>query len=450
MNDFLVDLAKRPTTGFLLKKLPFKVDLPPVLERTDAAWDDHALAGKRHRVVRLPGTRLGATLDGILSAAGSVEARDGGPDLFVADATGAAAPADLAPLYEALHGAVPALQAGGRIVVVGRRPDSIEDAAAAATQEALTGLARSLAKEIGKKGATAHLVQLPSGEEGDLARRLAWPLVYLLSPRAAFVSGQVFPLANRLGAPAGLAWSRPLQGKRALVTGAARGIGLAIAKSLAREGAIVLGVDHPVQAEALASAMAALGGEALTLDLMEESAIPALLERLESSPIDILVNNAGITRDKTIGRMSRESWDAVLRLNLDVPVRLTTALWETEKLSPGARVVLLSSVVGLAGNRGQTNYAASKAGLVGFARSIAPLLAARGSTINAVAPGFIDTPMTRQIPVVTREVGRRLSSLKQGGLAEDVAHAVTFLSLPGSYALTGATVRVCGQALLGA
>jgi 3-oxoacyl-[acyl-carrier protein] reductase len=174
-----------------------------------------------------------------------------------------------------------------------------------------------------------------------------------------------------------------------------------------------------------------------------------LIEQLPDG-LDILVHNAGITRDKTLANMTPEYWDAVLAVNLNAPQVLTKALLDSGTLHDNGRVVLLASISGIAGNRGQTNYAASKAGLIGLAQAWAPLLQERGISINAVAPGFIETQMTAHIPFALREAGRRMSSLGQGGLPQDVAEAVAWLGQPGSGAVSGQALRVCGQSLLGA
>jgi 3-oxoacyl-[acyl-carrier protein] reductase len=148
--------------------------------------------------------------------------------------------------------------------------------------------------------------------------------------------------------------------------------------------------------------------------------------------------------------MSENLWDQVIGINLEAVLRITDSLLEHGTLRDGGRVISLSSVSGVAGNMGQTNYAASKAGIIGFTRKLAQLVKSRGITANAIAPGFIETRMTAAIPVVVREAGRRLSALGQGGLPEDVAEAITFLSTPGAAGVTGQVLRVCGGALIGA
>ncbi|PTT88127.1 short chain dehydrogenase, partial [Pseudomonas sp. HMWF005] len=194
---------------------------------------------------------------------------------------------------------------------------------------------------------------------------------------------------------------------------------------------------------------ARLGGRSITLDICAEDAATQLIEHLPDG-LDILGHNAGITRDKTLANMTPEFWDAVLAVNLNAPQVLTKALLDNGTLHDNARVILLASISGIAGNRGQTNYAASKAGLIGLAQAWAPTLLERGISINAVAPGFIETQMTAHIPFGLREAGRRMSSLGQGGLPQDVAEAVAWLAQPGTGAFTGQALRVCGQSVLGA
>jgi 3-oxoacyl-[acyl-carrier protein] reductase len=168
----------------------------------------------------------------------------------------------------------------------------------------------------------------------------------------------------------------------------------------------------------------------------------------ELGGVDVLINNAGITRDKTLAKMPPELWDQTIAVNLTSMANLIDAL--TPILRPGGRIVCLSSIAGIAGNVGQTNYAASKAGVIGLVESLAPSLAAQGVAINAIAPGFIETRLTNAIPIATREVARRLSNLGQGGLPVDVAEVALFLSTPGGAALSGSVVRVCGGSFVGA
>jgi 3-oxoacyl-[acyl-carrier protein] reductase len=243
-----------------------------------------------------------------------------------------------------------------------------------------------------------------------------------------------------------------LDGKVALVTGAARGIGAAIAAVLARDGAHVVCLDVPAQGSELAATANEVGGTALQLDITAAHAPTALVDHLRDrhGGVDVVVHNAGITRDKTIARMSEDQWDSVIAVNLTSQERLTAAILEAGALRRGGRVVCVSSVSGIAGNRGQVNYATSKAGVIGLVEALAPELGRRQASINAVAPGFIETRMTAAMPVATREAGRRMNSLSQGGQPIDVAETVAWLAAPGSGGINGGVVRVCGQSLIGA
>ena len=163
-----------------------------------------------------------------------------------------------------------------------------------------------------------------------------------------------------------------------------------------------------------------------------------------------MVHNAGVTRDKTLANMKEKFWDMVQAINLEAILRVDDALLEAGTLNDHARVVCLSSIGGIAGNMGQTNYGATKAGLIGYVAAQSAEQAKRGITVNAVAPGFIETRMTAEMPFMIREAGRRMNSLSQGGHPEDVAELIKFLSTPGAVGITGQTIRVCGQSLIGA
>jgi len=164
----------------------------------------------------------------------------------------------------------------------------------------------------------------------------------------------------------------------------------------------------------------------------------------------VMVHNAGITRDRTLARMKPERWDAVLEVNLSSQERINDVLLDQDLIPNGGRLIGVASIAGIAGNRGQTNYATSKAGVIGLVQSMAPVLAGRGITVNAVAPGFIETAMTAKMPLMLREAGRRMNSMAQGGLPVDVAETIAWFASPGSGGVTGNVVRVCGQSLLGA
>jgi 3-oxoacyl-[acyl-carrier protein] reductase len=367
-----------------------------------------------------------------------------GPRLkaLVFDASGLSRFEQLSELREFFQPALKRLDSCPRVVVLGRAPESLEEPLAASVQRALEGFIRSLGKEI-RHGGGVQLIYVGTGAEDQLEGALR----FLLSPKSAYVSGQVLRLAAC--AERVKDWTRPLAGKRALVTGAARGIGAAIAEVLARDGAEVILLDMPAAQDSLEALAARLGGRGLALDICAADAPARLVEALPEG-LDILVHNAGITRDKTLAKMSEAMWSAVLEVNLEAPQRLTQALLDGGRLHDHGRVLLIASLSGIAGNRGQSNYAASKAGLIGLAQAWAPLLARRGISINAVAPGFIETRMTAAIPFALREAGRRMNSMGQGGLPQDVAEAVAWHAQPGSGAVNGQVLRVCGQSLLGA
>jgi 3-oxoacyl-[acyl-carrier protein] reductase len=245
----------------------------------------------------------------------------------------------------------------------------------------------------------------------------------------------------------------PLAGRVAVVTGAARGIGEAIAHTLARDGAHVVCVDLPAAGQELADVANAVGGLAFPLDVSADDAPEKLVDHLTDrhGGVDIVVHNAGITRDKTLAGMDDQRWDMVLAINLVAIERIDDHLLATGALNDGGRIIALSSAIGgIAGNRGQTNYGATKAGIIGHVAGLAPTLAAQGATANAVAPGFIETEMTDRMPFGPREVGRRISSLGQGGQPRDVAETIAFFAAPDTTWTNGTVLRVCGQNLMGA
>jgi 3-oxoacyl-[acyl-carrier protein] reductase len=211
-------------------------------------------------------------------------------------------------------------------------------------------------------------------------------------------------------------------------------------------------VDLPAAGELLVGVANRCGGEALQLDVTADDAGERLTGFLAErhGGVDVVVHNAGTTRDKTLAGMDAERWEFILDLNFASQQRLNAALLEQRTLRAGGRIVGLASLAGIAGNRGQTNYATSKAGVIGLAEALAPHVAEQRATINAVAPGFIETRLTEAMPLGVREVGRRLNSLSQGGLPVDVAEAVAWLAGPGTGGVNGQVVRVCGQSVPGA
>jgi 3-oxoacyl-[acyl-carrier protein] reductase len=413
---------------------------PPRLRRyrpADPLTDGPVLVGAAD------GGRLAEPVRKMLEAAGVEIADDDARfGALVFDATGITESTGLRALYDFFHPVARSLRGSGRVIVLGTPPEAAAAPREATAQRALEGLTRSIGKEFGR-GITSQLVYVAPGGEAAVESTLR----FLLSGRSAYVSGQVI----RIGAgavPTPADWDRPLAGKTALVTGAARGIGAAIARVLARDGADVIALDVPASGDSLAGVANDVGGRALQLDLTGAGAPSRLAEHL--SGLDILVHNAGITRDKTIARMDAGGWDAVLDVNLSSQERINDLLLERGVIAEGGRLIGVASIAGIAGNRGQTNYATSKAGVIGLVQSMAPVLAGRGITINAVAPGFIETAMTARMPMVLREAGRRMNSMSQGGLPVDVAETIAWFASPGSATISGNVVRVCGQSLLGA
>jgi 3-oxoacyl-[acyl-carrier protein] reductase len=372
---------------------------------------------------------------------------------LVFDATGITEPAGLKGLYEFFTPLLRNLGRSGRIVVVGTTPEETGGVHERIAQRALDGFTRSLGKEL-RGGATVALVYL-SADAKPAATGLESTLRFILSGKSAYVDGQVFHVGAADSTPPA-DWDKPLDGKVAIVTGAARGIGATIAEVFARDGAKVVCIDMEGPAgapDALGATATKVGGTALTLDVTADDAVDKITEHLRENydgRADILVNNAGITRDKLLANMDEARWDSVVAVTLLAPLRLSEGLVDNGTIPEGGRIVGLSSMAGISGNRGQTNYAATKAGMIGLTDALAGAFADKRITVNAVAPGFIETKMTEAIPLATREVGRRLNSLYQGGQPVDVAETIAYFASPASNAVTGNTIRVCGQAMLGA
>jgi 3-oxoacyl-[acyl-carrier protein] reductase len=459
MSDRYAQIANAPVVGSFVKTAGLPV--PVELERHSPG--DPVIRG-RVLLGAAPGGRLAGPVARVLASAGAEAATELRDDLrgaaanagldaavwnaetagddesfkaLVFDATGIAGTGDLGELRAFLGPTIRRIERSGRVIVLGTPPAECAAAGEAIAQRALEGFTRSVAKEV-RRGATGQLVLVEPGAEDAIESTLR----FLLSPRSAYVSAQVVRVGPAGSPPVG-DWKRPLDGSVALVTGASRGIGASIASVLERDGAHVVGLDVPDMGE----------GMELALDVTDPEAPRTIASHLarEHGGADIVVHNAGITRDKTLGRMDEERWSSVIDVNLGAPERITTELLGHEgALKDSARIVCVSSISGIAGNAGQTNYATSKAGVIGLVETLAPTAAERGATVNAVAPGFIETEMTGRMPLATREVGRRMNSLSQGGLPVDVAETIGWLASPASGGVNGNVVRVCGQSLLGA
>ena len=358
-------------------------------------------------------------------------------------------PEDLEGPVLAAAASIRDLSPNARVVTVSRTAAGAPGPASAAARQGVDGLLRSLAKEL-RAGATANGIVLADGITTTSPSALG-ALRFFLSARSAFVDGQFLTIASGEGKlPADP--DKPLAGKVAVVTGAARGIGAAIARTLHRDGATLVVVDIPAAGDHLAAVANEVRGTALQLDITREDAGQRIIDHAvgRHGRLDIVVHNAGITRDKLLANMDPDRWNSVIAVNIAAQLRINEALLASEQFRNSPRIVSVASTSGIAGNRGQTNYAASKGGVMGMVRATAPLLAERHGSINAVAPGFIETEMTARIPFATREVARRLNSLQQGGRPEDVAEAIAFLAGDAAGGITGEVLRVCGQNLVGA
>ena len=474
MSDRYLDFTQSPFGKSLSSLLG--LPQPPKLRRAKEAWSAQPLAGRFVLVGASTGAQFGEPLLRQLHESGAQlrilpehpglaaiksvaakfkvalagnppkDSKDTPSAAVVFDASGLASVTQMRELFDFFQPAMAGVPSNGRVLIVSRAPADAGDIQRITCSTALRGFIRSIAKEIGKKGATANLIEVAAGGEDGLAA----PMHFFLSEHSAFVTGQNLTVgAGVRGGAVPLAGS--LNGKIALVTGAARGIGASISQVLAREGAKIIGMDHPSSEGALAETMSKLDGAGLALDVTAPDAAARIAEevRRKFGGLDIVVHNAGITRDKMIRNMPPQWWDMVLGINLASILRINEGLLQ-KGLNDGARIVCISSIGGIAGNPGQTNYASTKAGVIGYVDALAPTLAGRGGAINAVAPGFIETQMTAAMPMIPREVGRRLNSLAQGGLPQDIAEAVAFLASPATGGVNGRTLRVCGQNFVGA
>lgn len=477
MADFLLELAANPVASKAVRALKLPLPLPQALKRARGPWTERPLEGNTVAVVPAPTSELSPVLGSTLAqagasvlvvgtdasardyrAAGEAYARDVRVlppvqppegeriDAIVYDASALESPEALRQLYDFFHPWLRSVQRSGKVVVVQGPTGS--GAARAAAGAAVEGFVRALAKELGRKGVTVNLLRVGEGAH----ERVRSPLRFLLSRHSAFVTGQPLSVTNRVRAEGAAPLARLLDRKVALVTGAARGIGAVTARRLAEEGAHVVCIDRPGEEERLGVLARDIGGSLLGLDVTDGEAPRTLVEHLreQHGGVDVVVHNAGVTADRTLGRMKGDAWDRVIRVNLAAVCRITEHMLDEAVVCAGGRIVVMSSVSGIAGNAGQTNYSASKAGLIGMVRDVSPRVADRGITVNAIAPGLIETEMTAKMPAGIREVARRLSALGQGGLPQDVAEAVTFLASPGAVGISGSVLRVCGGAFVGA
>jgi len=451
-SDPLIDYAAGRWTGPVVRFLG--LPKPVQLKRETGPYRLTELDGRTITVGAVPG---GYALDaaqqalgkmGGISRTGPLSDTTARIDVALFDATGCTDVTSLSQLRAFFGPLMRQLSECARLVVLAPDPGECTQSVERAAATGIEGFVRTLAKEVGRNGSTANILYVSR----SAVDRLDGPLRFFCSYRSAYVSGRPVRVGSEVQlSPINHAALR-LDKKIALVTGAARGLGHATALRLAEEGATVICVDVPGAKQALDALAAQLGGVSVPLDITAPEA-PAQLVDLISGQyggIDVLVHNAGITRDKMLANMTEAQWELVMAVNLSAIIAIDAAVDAAGLLRAGGREICLSSISGVAGNAGQSNYATSKAALMGYASARARLLAANGVTINCVAPGFIETEMTKKIPLMMREAGRRMNALSQGGQPRDVAELVTFLALPESAGVTGQTIRVCGQAMLGA
>lgn len=451
-TDKYAEFVRGPVGGFIAPKVG--LPQPTKLERYKKGQP--VVAGKAF-IGAAPGGRLGEALVAALKSAnvefeysepGVMPEGDERYKVLVFDATGITDSTQLEELWRFFHPTIRRVKSSGRVVVLGTQPELTGSAKEATAQRALEGFTRAVGKEI-RKGSAVNLIYVAPGAEDQIESTLR----FFISPRSAYVSGQVARIVKSIGGEVGeIDWNMPLAGKVALVTGASRGIGASISETLARDGAHVVGLDIPPLKEDLEKLMAKLGGSSIVEDITAEEAPKVIADFLAEhhGGVDIVVHNAGVTKDKTLGRMDEDKWSVLMDINLSSEERINDELLARKLVNANGRVICVSSMSGIAGGAGQTNYSTSKAGVIGLVQSTAPEWAKQKVTINAVAPGFIETQMTAAMPMGPREVGRRMNSMQQGGHPVDVAEGIAWYASPASTGLTGNVVRVCGQMLIGA
>ena len=447
MSDRYQDLAHNPVGKFLVKNLG--LPNPPYLDRyaggalvKGSVLTGSATSGPVSKAVTAALKAYGIDSTGVRADGKKYKG-------LVFDATGIDSAAGLVALQEFFTPVLRQVASSGRVVVIGSTPDEAASESAAIAQRALEGFTRSLGKEIGG-GSTVNLVYVSAGAEKTLGSTLG----FLLSPKSAYVSGQVVRLGTTgiTKAPAVKDVTKPLAGKVALVTGASRGLGEADMRTLARDGATVIGLDVPPLADDLKALAEELGGGYIVGDITSPDAPAEIAEYIQKhhGAVDIVVHNAGITRDKRLRNMKPENWQLVVDISVGAPQRITDQLLEQGLINEGGTIIGIASIAGIAGNNGQTNYASAKAGVIGWIQSLSKRVADRGITANVIAPGFMETEMVKTIPLGIREAGRRMNSMSQGGLPVDVAETIAWLASPGSATVSGNVIGVNGQMLIGA
>lgn len=466
MSDFLLEKGNKPGWSNAFKALG--VAAPVVLKRLKGGWVKNILANKKTVYGSAPGGINPTILNSVFvelgsSTVGSSVAEGEKANAIVYDATGIKNTTELKNMYEFFHANNSRKMAtcAHIIIIANSIPKTIDKSGAdspeayaelCAVQQGVEGFSRSVSKEIGGKGATINLIRLSNAK--DVTDKTLLPYIhFFLSDGVAYVTGQVVEVNVATSLQQTTPLEKSLAGKTAIVTGSARGIGEATARKLAAEGATVVVLDRPQDAEAGKAVAASINGKFLGVDMSSDSAPTTIADFIKNElggGIDIVVHNAGITRDKRIANMDAGQWDMVINVNLTSILKTNKELLKLGLIKENGRIVCLSSISGFSGNNGQTNYATTKAGVIGYVRSLSQLTTAKKITINAIAPGFIETQMTAKMPAMPKFFGRRLSNLNQGGQPGDIADMITFLSSPGAAGVSGQIIRVCGGSFLGA
>ena len=468
--DYMVALGKKKWVRGALRALGVPFELPVELERETGPQVERPLEG-RWTVLGRSGGWMGREAAAACAAAGAgfvvpeeahyptylsdiadgaiVKQRRllaGSVHLCIFDTSGYRDVMQLDEVFAFLSEWTAKLSANGRVIILAQSPEAGAPPDESALSGALTGMVRALSKELGPRGTTAHLVVAPAGAKGRLD-----PLVrFLASRRSAFVTGQTWRLSEGRGGAGGAQPSvRTLDKRTALVTGASRGIGAAIARSLAQEGADVIAVDLPERTRELGELAAQLPGFPLVADVAWPKAGAFIAGKIKEQfgSLDILVHNAGIHLDRSLSDMAADDWRSVVNVNLASVVRLTAVL--EPLMGEGGRIIGMGSIAGLAGPPGHTCYSGSKAGMAEYLTRMAASLGDRGITVNTIAGGYIQSSLTAGLPRFKKEIGMRLSGMMQGGVPEDIGNLAAFLASPGAGGLTGQVIRACGAAYIG-
>lgn len=363
-------------------------------------------------------------------------------NVLIVDARYVKSEASLKAVFNQLQEGVKTIGSNGKVLIYGVVTTPSQGFNYPAYQRSLEGISRSLAKELGGRGTTVNLVKIASDLELSDYQITE---DFFTSGRSAFITGQALVANDEIPRPG------DLSDKVCVVTGGAGGIGSATVKRLAAEGATVIIADIP-QMDERAKPLLSDKVSFMGADLTDEATRKQLLNDIKEKygRIDVLINNAGITRDKTLKNMPEHYWDQVIAINLTAVIALTEEALAMGLIPEGGRIIGTSSISGIAGNFGQTNYTATKAALITYTAFKSKELKLKGITINAIAPGYIETEMVKTMPLMTRIFAERLTSLAQSGKPEDVAEAMAFLAHPGAQNINGQVLRVCGGSFLGA